>query len=289
MELLIRNSDHTRASQFRQFAKDEVDVVKDNLAKYLPPLVESYSRRFLSTMKPKAVKNFLQKFIGDIVTEKSNEIDETISDFVRKVSSDFKMTFELDNFAPIGGQNYFAFKIFFDLFKNSSDHDENFLVKHLLIRIIEIIPALLKDFSKDLDDDNLKNRVAKFSHLAIEIVDTCDVIKLKKKFKDKTDLWQNLVRGCLKHGLKLKLPFAVDVLTSLCRATYGKEDSVELSQIYDMVCGHSNFVDILLSTSNKSIDVDLKSSVLNLILTLIHCKGSLVRFVSLSGSPFQII
>ena len=261
MELLIRNSDHTRASQFRQFAKDEVDVVKDNLAKYLPPLVESYSRRFLSTMKPKAVKNFLQKFIGDIVTEKSNEIDETISDFVRKVSSDFKMTFELDNFAPIGGQNYFAFKIFFDLFKNSSDHDEN----------------------------NLKNRVAKFSHLAIEIVDTCDVIKLKKKFKDKTDLWQNLVRGCLKHGLKLKLPFAVDVLTSLCRATYGKEDSVELSQIYDMVCGHSNFVDILLSTSNKSIDVDLKSSVLNLILTLIHCKGSLVRFVSLSGSPFQII
>jgi len=279
LELLIQNSDHARASQFRQFAKDESDLVKDNLAKYLPPLGESLSRRFLSTMKPKAVKNFLQKFIGDVLSERPEEIDENFSDFVRKVSSDFNMTLEMENFSSAGSKNYFLFKSLFNLYKNSSEHDESFLLKHLLIGCIEIIPNLLKEFSKASEDENLKTTTSNFCKLVVEIVNSCDVAKLKRRFKDKTELWQNLVRGCLKHGLKLKLPFAVDVLTALCRATHGKEDSVELCQIYDMVCGHSNFVDILLSTSGKSVEVDLKSAVLNLILTLIYCKGGIVRFV----------
>jgi hypothetical protein len=44
-----------------------------------------------------------------------------------------------------------------------------------------------------------------------------------------------------------------------------------------MVCGHSSFVDTVLSTSNKLADVAIKESVLRLILTLIECRTTLVR------------
>jgi hypothetical protein len=276
LELLIQHSDDSRASQFRHLARDQLVLITNNLVKYLPPLAAATSRRFLSTMKPKSVKNFLQKFIAEVLNgAESEKNSESFSIFVERVSSDFKMSFDSENIRPAAAGNFYHFKVIFDLYKNSSDRDENFLIKNILVRCVEIIPDLLKEFSQNLDNEDLKSTLMNFCRLTINIVQEFDVAKLKKKLDDVA--WQNFVRACLKHGLKLKLPFAVNVLSALCRAIYGKDDSVEVSQIYDMVCGHSSFVDIVLSTSTKSIDVESKTAVLNLILTLIRCRTTLIR------------
>ena len=285
LELLILNSDASVASRFRQLAKDQSGLIKADLAKFLAPLGAATSRRFLSSMKPKAVKTLLQKFISDVLTENPDQVSEDFSTFVAKASSDFNMTFELDNFTPLTGtKNVFFFRTVFELFKNSSERDETFLAKHVLGRCVEIIPELLKDFAKSAADSINSNTssVANFCRLTIDAARNHDVAKLKKVVGN--EKWQNFVRACLKHGLKLKLAFAIDSLAATCRAVYGEEDSVEVGQIYDLVCGHSSFVDAVLSSSNRSVDADLKSSVLNLILTLIRCKGALIRYLNLSSN-----
>ena len=278
LELLILNSDASVASRFRQLAKDQNDSIKADLTKFLTPLGAATSRRFLSTMKPKAVKAFLQKFIAETLAENAEDISEDFLTFVAKASADFNMTFEFENFASIASNYFFFARTIFELFKNSSAKDETFLVKHILARCIEIIPELLKEYSKNAADTNnsmMSTPVADFCRLTIDVARNYDVAKLKKVVGN--EKWQNFVRACLKHGLKLKLAFAIDALAALCSAVYRNEDSIELTQIYDLVCGHSSFVDAVLSTSNRNAEAELKSAVLNLILTLIRCKGALIR------------
>jgi len=275
LELLILNSDDKRASLFRQKSRDNPDLAKSDFEKFLPPLSASLSKKFFSTMKPKAIKIFCKHIITDIL---SADVTEDMSTFVKTVSADYKMSFDPEDLTPISGDNPHRFRVIFELVKNSAEKDDTILVNHVLIRCLEIVPSKLKEFSKKLDDDDLKKSLLNFCEVSQECVGAIDASELVvKKLSKEKELWQNFVRSCLKHGLKLKLPFVIRVLSKVCRKIYGPENSVEIGQIYDMVCGHSSFVDTLLSTSNKDVDVKLKESVLDLILTLIESKKSLIR------------
>ena len=181
----------------------------------------------------------------------------------------------------MSGESPYKLRIIFELAKKNSDK-HLIIVEHILAKILEIFPKNLKDFSKSSDDENLKSLIRAFCDLSCDCIAAVEDDKrnlLKEKIdKKEKELWQTFVRACLKHGLKLKLPQIVQLLSKFCRKIYDSANSVEIGQIYDMVCGHSSFVDTLLSTSSKELDVKLKENVLELVLTLIKCKASIIRY-----------
>jgi hypothetical protein len=179
----------------------------------------------------------------------------------------------------VTGKSPYQLRIIFELAKKNSDK-YSIIVEHILSNILEIFPSNLKDLSKNLENENLKSLIDAFCDLSCDCItaledDNLNVLK-EKIGKKENDLWQTFVRACLKHGLKLKLHQVVQLLSKFCRSIYDSANSVEIGQIYDMVCGHSSFVDTLLSASRKELDVKLRESVLELVLTLIKCKGSII-------------
>lgn len=278
LELLVKNSDEKRATAFRQVARKDFDLIKENFAKYLPAVAASLSKKFSTSIKVKVAENLCKQIIVEILNQKPEEITEKMSSFVGQVSANYKCPVDLEDYFPVTGENPFKFKIILDLVKNSSSKNET-IVNHILLLILEIVPKLLKEFSKS-EESTTKSSILSFCVLANECIESIDKNSnlLKEKISKKNqDNWQNFVRGCLKHGLKLKLSPVIELLSNFCRKIYDEKNSTEIGQIYDMVCGHSSFVDTVLSTSNKEFDVSLRENVLELALTLIRCKKSLIR------------
>ena len=197
-----------------------------------------------------------------------------------------------DDYLPVTGDSPFKLRIIFELAKKKSDK-HSIIVEHILSKILEIFPKNLKDFSKNSTDENLKSLIAAFCDLSCDCIAALEDDKrnlLKEKIdKNEKELWQTFVRACLKHGLKLKLAHVVQLLSKFCRKIYDSSNSVEIGQIYDMVCGHSSFVDTLLSTSHKELDVKLRDNVLELLLTLINCKGAIIRYKYIHSSIYPPI
>ena len=278
LELLVKNSDDKRATAFRQMARKDFDLIKENFAKYLPVVAASLSKKFSTSIKTKAAENLCKQIIVEILNQKPEEITEEMSSFVGEVSVTYKCPVDLEDYFPVTGENPSKFKIIFDLVKNSPSKNET-IVNHILLHSLEIVPKLLKELSKN-DESLTKSSIMAFCALTSDCIESidknCDLLK-EKISKKKKETWQNFVRACLKHGLKLKLPQVVGLLSNFCRKIYEEKNSTEIGQIYDMVCGHSSFVDTVLSTSNKEFDISLRENVLELVLTLIRCKKSLIR------------
>ena len=93
--------------------------------------------------------------------------------------------------------------------------------------------------------------------------------------------WTGFVKAVLKKAMKVVAPTAgpttgvanlhanaLRTLAVLCEKVYaGSRRPQESKMMYDMVCGHSNFVPILFASGDHQERI--KSEVLNLVVTLI--------------------
>ena len=95
LELLVRNSNEKRATSFRQMARKDIDLIKENFTKYLPSVAASLSKKFSTSIKTKTAESLCKNLIGEILIQKPDEISQQMAAFVTEVSENYKIPVDL--------------------------------------------------------------------------------------------------------------------------------------------------------------------------------------------------
>ena len=300
---LIKNSDKL-AKAFRKLALKETYLVK-NLEKFLVATLASIQNK--ADVKSKFIKEIKIVIQPEIVQclksnycNQSNHAIANLRNVVHIMKNEYNVEFEDINLKNYHIQSILQIQLVDELCGVSEKDDE---IKSLLL--LPSLKWVIDELKKSIPED-YENRF----ELLFEVINKRnEQVHSMTSFythSDHNEVWTKFVKSVLKNSLKLvatgnnKLSMkrgtqALNTLTNICRKLYGisntrkkktrgwKENAdKDCQQIFNMICGHSNFLSLLYS-KNKDLDwQNLKFEILNLIVVLIESCSNICDGLELS-------
>ena len=300
---LIKKSDKL-AKAFRKLALKETNLIK-NLEKLLKATLASIQDK--ADVKSKFIKEIkfvIQPEIVQCLKGKDLNLPHhaiaNLRNIVHIMKNNYNVEFEDINLKNYNIQSILQIQLVDELCGVSENDDE---IKSLLM-----LPSLKKaiaELKKSIPEDD-ENRF----ELLFEVINKRNeqVHSLTSFYtnSDHNEVWTKFVKSVLKNSLKLVATGnnkwsmkrgikALKTLTNVCRKLYGisntrkkktrgwkEKADKDCQEIFNMICGHSNFLSLLYS-KNKSVDwQNLKFEILNLIVVLIESYSNICDSLELS-------
>ena len=286
---LIKGSDKL-AKAFRKLILKDTNAIK-NVEKLLIATLESIDKR--KDVKSKFVKEIAKvfqtevvKFLKDDVCNLPRRAIISLRRLLKILKNEHNIEFEDLNLNDYNAGSVSQI-LLVDTVYGSSDKDDE--TKSLIL--MPSLKVAVAELKKNTEDD------VEFELLFAVINQRREQLHSLSSFYTNSEhnaVWTQFVKSVLKNCLKMVLPcnndrslkkgaLALHTLTELCEKLYGisnakkkktrgwKEKADEdCQQIFNMICGHSNFLGLLYSKNNFFEWQKLKSELLYLIIVLIE-------------------
>lgn len=244
----VAATDNDRAKGLIEWMKKNPEIISLQLGDFIAALADVLDQE---KVEAKRLKPVVDHVIDNIMTmQDPDALTKANLSKVTKIVEIFEMRkFDLARFSQ--ESNPIRLKVLSDIAIQRKSVE---FVSNCLLRCMEGLPGPLKQLSLNPDDPGLLEKVSLFCEAAEKCSSVLEPGDLKGNVLTHEDgVWLTFVRSCLKYGLKMKIHVCLSVLSKIVTKVYDKSHSKEIGQIYDLITGHSSFLDSLLSTSSKKV------------------------------------
>jgi hypothetical protein len=263
----VAGADNDRARDLIEWMRKNLDAIGLHLEDFIAPLAEVLDQQ---KVEAKRLKPVVDRVIENIMTKQDPDTLAKANLLkVTKIVETFELRkFDLARFSL--ESNPYRLKILSEI---AIQRESLEVVSNCLVKCMHGLPEALKKLSSNPEDPKLLEKVSLFCEVAEKCCSILQPGDLQSKVLTQDDgTWLTFVRSCLKYGLKMKIHVCLLVLSKIVSKVYNKSHSKEIGQMYDLITGHSSFLDSLLSTSGKKVKYLLvfrPFDILNSFLTMI--------------------